>query len=44
MLNHCGIVYKPGEPYIICIMTEGQDFEVKKGVIERVADVVYEQQ
>jgi beta-lactamase class A len=44
VLNHCGIVYKPDEPYIICVMTEGQDFGEQQRVIERIADLVYEQQ
>ncbi len=44
VLNHCGIVYKPGRPYIVCIMVEGNDFDEEKRVIERIAETVYDHQ
>ncbi len=41
-LHDCGIVYHPKTPYILCVMTKGQDFEKQKEVIKSVSKVVYE--
>lgn len=41
-LHDCGIVYKDPNPYIICIMTEGSNFESLLSIIENLSSVVYE--
>lgn len=41
-LHDCGIVYFPGNPYVICIMTKGRDFTTLKGVIKDISRIVYE--
>lgn len=40
-LHDCGIVYKPDNPYLICIMTKGIDFYSMKKVISDVSKIVY---
>ena len=40
-LHDCGIVYYPGSPYGLCIMTEGADFNQMKGAIADVSALVY---
>jgi len=41
-LADCGIVYYPGNPYGICIMTEGRDFSQLANVIADISGTVYE--
>jgi beta-lactamase class A len=41
ILNDCGIVYKPEKPYIICVMTEGNDFSKMEKVIEKISKSAY---
>lgn len=41
-LHDCGIVYHPEKPYLLCIMTKGQDFEALKTVIQNVTGVIHE--
>jgi beta-lactamase class A len=40
-LHDCGIVYYPGTPYGICIMTEGKDLTTLASVIAQVSSAVY---
>lgn len=40
-LHDCGIVYAPGKPYLICVMTRGKDFNKLAPVITRVSEAVY---
>ena len=40
-LHDCGIVYASEEPYLICIMTKGQDFSSLEGVISGLSKLVY---
>lgn len=40
-LHDCGIVYYPGKPYIICIMTHGSDFRNQTKVIQELSSYVY---
>lgn len=40
-LNDCGIIYKPEQPFILCIMTEGQDFIKMESVIQSIARATY---
>jgi beta-lactamase class A len=44
VLHDCGIVYKPGEPYILCVMTEGKDFEELEKAIAGISAIVYRAQ
>lgn len=41
VLHDCGIVYRPEKPYIICIMTEGHDFDQLSNVIKRITAASY---
>lgn len=41
-LHDCGIVYKKGKPYLICVMTRGNDFDELASVISDVSSMVYE--
>ncbi len=41
-LHDCGIVYKKGKPYLICVMTRGNDFDELASVISEVSSMVYE--
>jgi len=40
-LHDCGIVYDPGSPYLLCVMTKGQDYPVLAGVISGISNLVY---
>ena len=40
-LNDCGIVYKPENPFIICVMTEGKDFSQLETVIQKITKTAY---
>jgi hypothetical protein len=40
-LHDCGIVYAPGKPYLICIMTRGSDFKRLSPVIAQISKQVY---
>jgi len=41
-LHDCGIVYHPKSPYLICIMTEGRDFNSLKDIIKDISRITYE--
>jgi beta-lactamase class A len=41
-LHDCGIVYYPKNPYLICVMTRGNDLNVLKGIIKNISKIVYE--
>lgn len=41
-LHDCGIVYHPERPYLLCVMTQGQNFNVLASVIKDVSKLVYE--
>lgn len=41
-LHDCGIIYVPDNPYILCIMTQGKDFEELANFIKDVSKLVYE--
>jgi len=40
-LHDCGIVYLPGKPYILCIMTRGSDFGQLTTLIDQIGTTVY---
>ena len=42
-LHNCGIVYYPKHPYLICIMTRGDDFDRLAGVIKSISSFVYQE-
>jgi len=41
-LHDCGIVYSPKKPYLICIMTKGNDSEKLTKTIKEISSIVYE--
>src|SRR6185503_17380876 len=40
-LHDCGIIYVPGKPYILCVMTQGTDFNKLADFIQSVSKLVY---
>jgi beta-lactamase class A len=42
-LHDCGIVYYPENPYLLCIMTRGQDIEKLPKVIEEISKMFYDE-
>lgn len=42
-LHDCGIIYYPGNPYLLCVMTRGSDFNELETVIQNVSRIVYEE-
>ena len=40
-LHDCGIVYVSGAPYLVCIMTRGNDFDKMASVISDISGIVY---
>lgn len=42
-LHDCGIIYFPQKPYILCVMTRGNDFENQTAYIREVSRYFYEQ-
>jgi hypothetical protein len=41
-LHDCGIVYKPNQPYLICVMTKGSNFDALAKVISHISKTVYQ--
>jgi beta-lactamase class A len=42
-LHDCGIVYYPENPYLLCVMTRGMDFNKMQGVIGDISKMVYDE-
>jgi beta-lactamase class A len=42
-LHDCGIVYYPGNPYLICVMTRGTDYIKQSDAIKTISQMVYEE-
>lgn len=42
-LHDCGIVYYPKNPYLICIMTRGNDFNDLTKIIQDFSEVIYKE-
>ncbi len=40
-LHDCGIVYYPGHPYLLCVMTQGENIQEMKSVIREISALVY---
>ncbi|MDD2487261.1 MAG: class A beta-lactamase-related serine hydrolase [Candidatus Gracilibacteria bacterium] len=41
-LHDCGIIYANDNPYILCVMTKGEDFKDLAYIIENISKIVYE--
>lgn len=42
-LHDCGIIYFPGNPYLLCVMTRGDDYDDLSNVIKTVSEKVYQE-
>jgi beta-lactamase class A len=42
-LHDCGIVYYPGNPYLLCVMTRGKDFTELEHVIMEISRMTYQE-
>jgi beta-lactamase class A len=40
-LHDCGIVYYPGKPYVLCVMTRGNDFKSQEKSISKISSYFY---
>lgn len=41
-LHDCGIVYHPKQPYLLCVMMRGRDFDTIAGAIADISKLVYD--
>ena len=41
-LHDCGIIYKTGHPYVLCVMTEGKSHDALPSVIAEISRMVFE--
>lgn len=41
-LHDCGIVYNPGGPYLLCVMTKGKDLSQLQKTISTISKMVYD--
>lgn len=41
-LSECGIVYLPGQPYLLCVMTRGADFQSLTNGVGQISEAVFE--
>lgn len=42
-LHDCGIVYLPGKPYLICVMSRSTDFNKAADFIKQISKIVYDE-
>lgn len=42
-LHDCGIVYYPENPYLLCVMTKGKDFNKLSQIIKDISSMVYKE-
>ncbi len=40
--HDCGIIYYPDKPYLLCVMTRGDDFKALQGIVRQVSQTVYQ--
>ncbi|MCH8519091.1 class A beta-lactamase-related serine hydrolase [Candidatus Gracilibacteria bacterium] len=40
-LHDCGIIYAPSSPYVLCIMSSGDDFSVLTEIIQKISSMIY---
>lgn len=41
-LHDCGIIYRQGNPYFLCIMTKGNDLDRLKFMVKNISSLVYD--
>jgi len=41
--HDCGIIYYPGNPYLLCVMTRGRDMEALVKTISEISELVYKE-
>ncbi len=41
-LHDCGIIYRQDNPYILCVMTEGSDFQSLENIIAEISKITWE--
>jgi beta-lactamase class A len=41
-LHDCGIIYYPNNPYLLCVMTRGTDFNDLATTIQQISDKIYQ--
>ena len=42
-LHDCGIVYYPGHPYLLCVMSRGDTFEYLDDTIRQISSLIYQE-
>jgi beta-lactamase class A len=42
-LHDCGIVYYPDHPYILCVMTLGDNYDNLKQIISKISEITYKE-
>ncbi len=40
-LHNCGIIYYPKRPYLLCVMTKGDDYTELENFISNISDIAY---
>ncbi len=40
-LHDCGVIYYPGNPYLLCVMTRGNSFKSQEGLIQEISSYIY---
>lgn len=40
-LHDCGIIYRQDNPYILCVMTEGNDFQSLENIISKISKITW---
>ena len=40
--HDCGIIYYPKRPYLLCVMTKGQDFDYLVATVRNISGLIYE--
>jgi hypothetical protein len=42
-LHDCGIIYYPGNPYLLCVMTRGTDWSALEKTIQTISAMTYKE-
>lgn len=42
-LHDCGIIYYPGHPYLLCVMTRGTSFDYLRGTIRGISRITFQE-